>query len=58
MHSPGWVWALMVFRHRHMPPGTYGHCSVKDRLVTDIDYRRKIPDEVVWEDEQWLELMI
>ncbi|APB01266.1 DUF2235 domain-containing protein [Nocardia seriolae] len=53
VHDMGWIWALLTYRHRTVPPGARVHASVRARCETDSRYRRRIPADARWEDEQW-----
>jgi hypothetical protein len=46
-------WALAGYRTRTVPQGARVHGSVRDRLDQEPSYRRRVPEGVVWEDEQW-----
>ena len=39
-----------------MPPGAKLHQSVLRRLADEPSYRAKVPDGVVWVDEDWTTL--
>jgi uncharacterized protein (DUF2235 family) len=53
IHRPGKVWALATYRTRTVPQAVRVHVSVRDRIVKEPGYRRRIPDNAVWEDEPW-----
>jgi hypothetical protein len=53
IHRMGRIWALAGYRTRTVPQGARVHWSVRDRLDQEPSYRRRIPDGVEWEDEQW-----
>jgi uncharacterized protein (DUF2235 family) len=56
VHRMGWVWALATYRTRTVPRGAQVHVSVRDRVARQPGYRRRLPEGVVWEDEDWLAL--
>lgn len=53
VHRMGWVWGLLTYRHRKVPPGARVHQSVRDRITADPAYGSKIPSTVLYEDVQW-----
>jgi hypothetical protein len=53
VHRMGRIWALATYRTRTVPRGARVHASVRDRIDKDQDYQRRIPDDVLWEDELW-----
>ena len=53
IHRMGWVWALTTYRTRTIPQGARVHASVRDRIAKDPNYGRRIPNNIVWENELW-----
>ncbi|HEY5854185.1 MAG TPA: DUF2235 domain-containing protein [Aldersonia sp.] len=53
IHQMGWVWALGRYRRRPVPVGARVHASVRTRINKFPDYARKIPDQVIWDEEAW-----
>jgi uncharacterized protein (DUF2235 family) len=53
IHRMGRIWALAGYRTRTVPQGARVHWSVRDRLEQEPGYRRRVPDGVEWEDENW-----
>ena len=53
VHRMGWVWAMLTYRRRSVPPGAKVHQSVQARLARDRDYAPRLPDDVVWVDQNW-----
>lgn len=56
VHRMGWIWALLTYRRRKVPPDARVHASVRSRCTTDPNYRKRIPRDIRWEDEQWTKL--
>jgi uncharacterized protein (DUF2235 family) len=56
IHRMGRIWALAGYRTRTLPTGARVHASVRDRLDKEPAYRRRLPAEVVWENEHWRDL--
>jgi hypothetical protein len=56
IHRMGRIWALAGYRTRTLPEGARVHASVRDRLEKEPAYRRRLPGEVVWENESWRDL--
>ncbi|MER5753348.1 DUF2235 domain-containing protein [Streptomyces sp. NPDC002088] len=54
VHRMGWVWALLTYRHRRLPPAAHVHESVRARLEKHPGYADRIPDTAVWSDGDWL----
>lgn len=50
VHRMGWVWALLTYRRRPVPPGARVHQSVRDRLERDQKDAPRLPADVVWVD--------
>jgi uncharacterized protein (DUF2235 family) len=55
VHRMGWVWGLLTYRHRRVPPDARVHQSVGDRISTDPGYGSKIPSTALYQDAQWAE---
>jgi uncharacterized protein (DUF2235 family) len=55
VHEMGWRWALVPRRRRPIPPGARIHASVRSRIAKHPEYAAKIPTELVWDDEAWLQ---
>ena len=53
VHRMGWVWALLTYRRRPVPPGARLHRSVQARMAVDTRYGAKLPTDVVWDDPDW-----
>ncbi|MEV6333125.1 DUF2235 domain-containing protein [Nocardia vinacea] len=58
VHRMGWIWALLTYRRRKVPAGARVHASVRSRCESDATYGKRIPRDVMWEDEQWTKLRI
>lgn len=54
VHRMGWVWALLTYRRRRLPPHSRVHASVRARLGEDQDYGSRVPKTATWADEDWL----
>ncbi|MFB7236577.1 DUF2235 domain-containing protein [Streptomyces sp. NPDC056269] len=54
VHRMGAVWALLTYRPRRVPAGARVHASVRRRLESDAGYAKRLPDGVIWTDEEWL----
>ena len=54
VHRMGWVWALLTYRRRRVPPDAHVHASVRARLGGDPGYAGRIPPTAVWSDDDWL----
>ncbi|MET7754684.1 DUF2235 domain-containing protein [Streptomyces sp. NPDC005389] len=54
VHHMGAVWALLTYRPRRVPSGAHVHESVRRRIEADAGYAKRIPDGVIWTDEEWL----
>ncbi|WP_405905445.1 DUF2235 domain-containing protein [Streptomyces sp. NBC_00828] len=54
VHRMGWIWALLTYRRRKLPPGAHVHASVRARLEKDAGYAERIPSNAVWSDDEWL----
>jgi len=54
VHKMGWVWAVLTYRHRRVPPGARVHDSVRSRVQNETTYAAKLPDPVVWDDPGWV----
>jgi len=50
VHRMGWVWALLTYRRRRLPPGASVHWSVQARIARDPSYVPGLPDDVAWID--------
>ncbi|MEV7738870.1 hypothetical protein AB0O75_43640 [Streptomyces sp. NPDC088921] len=50
----GWIWALLTYRRRRLPPHSRVHTSVRARVDEDQDYGSRIPKTATWADEDWL----
>jgi uncharacterized protein (DUF2235 family) len=55
VHRMGWVWGLLTYRRRKVPPGARVHQSVHDRISADPRYGSKIPPGALYEDVTWTE---
>ncbi|MFD8103197.1 DUF2235 domain-containing protein [Nocardia fluminea] len=53
VHRMGGLWALLTYRRRTIPAGARVHASVNPRYEGDARYRKRIPNDVVWEAEEW-----
>ncbi|MFI6367079.1 DUF2235 domain-containing protein [Nocardia sp. NPDC050630] len=58
VHRMGWIWALLTYRRRKVPASARVHASVRSRCESDTTYGKRIPRDVIWEDEQWTKLRI
>ncbi len=52
LHRMGWVWGLLGYRRRTLPPGARVHASLRKRTVPPA-VRDRLPEDVVWEDGTW-----
>jgi len=55
IHRMGWVWWLLTYRHRKVPPDARIHQSVRDRILADPGYGSKVPPTALYEDVHWVE---
>jgi hypothetical protein len=55
IHRMGRSWAVLGFRRRHVPEGASVHSSVRTRVETQPDYARRLPADVTWVDDTWVE---
>jgi len=55
IHRMGWVWGLLTYRRRRVPPDAHVHQSVRDRISTDPGYESKVPSTALYEDVHWAE---
>jgi uncharacterized protein (DUF2235 family) len=55
IHKMGWVWGLLTYRRRKVPPDARIHQSVRDRIVADPRYGSKVPPTASYEDTHWAE---
>lgn len=53
VHRMGWIWALLTYRRRPLPPGAQVHRSVQIRVAADPRYGTKLPTDIVWDDPDW-----
>ena len=53
IHRMGKIWALTTYRTRTIPSGARVHASVRARIEKESGYRRRMPGDLVWEDESW-----
>ena len=53
VHRMGWIWALLTYRRRPIPPGAHVHHSVRARIAAQPGYEVKLPADVVWDDRNW-----
>ncbi|WP_371664182.1 DUF2235 domain-containing protein [Streptomyces sp. NBC_00280] len=54
VHRMGWVWALLTYRRRRLPPHARVHASVLARVDEFQEYGSRIPETAVPADEDWL----
>jgi uncharacterized protein (DUF2235 family) len=54
IHRMGWVWGLLTYRHRPIPPTARIHQSVRDRISSQPAYGKKIPADPAWDNPDWL----
>jgi len=54
VHRMGWIWALLTYRRRRLPPHARVHASVRARVDEFQDYGSHIPKTATWADEDWL----
>jgi hypothetical protein len=54
VHRMGWVWALLTYRRRRLPPHARVHACVRARVDEFRDYGSRIPRTAAWADEDWL----
>lgn len=54
VHRMGWIWVLLTYRHRAIPPTAHVHESVRARIDSDPGYAKRIPRTVTWDDANWL----
>jgi uncharacterized protein (DUF2235 family) len=52
-HTAPWIWAPAGFRRRVVPAGARVHASVRSRISAQPGYGRRIPDDVVWDEDSW-----
>ncbi|TQF66469.1 DUF2235 domain-containing protein [Rhodococcus spelaei] len=52
VHPTGWIWSLLIWRHRRPAPGVNVHASVRLRREHDPSYGSRLQDPN-WVDEGW-----
>src|ERR671913_369225 len=55
IHRMGRSWAVLGFRRRQVPEGASVHGSVRTRVEAQPDYARRLPADVTWVDDAWVE---
>jgi len=58
VHRMGWVWAMLTYRQRKVPPHAVCHDSVLRRVESIPDYAAKIPSDVTWADSDWVQAAV
>jgi uncharacterized protein (DUF2235 family) len=61
IHRARWIWSLLIFRRRRVPPTAKIHASVKERMAQDPRYqqpccrccKKRVPTDS-WADLDWL----
>jgi uncharacterized protein (DUF2235 family) len=53
LNTNGSAWRLTGRTQRTIPPGAKVHASVRTRMAGPANYHPKLPDNVVWENEDW-----